>query len=184
VSEVVSLKVSDVDSERMMLRVEQGKGRKDRHAMLSPVLLGLLRDWYRIARPQGWLFPGQNPVAPMSTRQLTRACHAAAHMAEITKRVSPHTLRHSFATHLLEQNIDIRVIQVLLGHAKLDTHGALHTRCHQHDPRGHEPAGSPHAADGQEGQTQGRVARLTRNARGAFKAGGRGYFPRPWIGVA
>jgi integrase/recombinase XerD len=114
VSEVVSLKVSDIDSQRMMLRVEQGKGRKDRHAMLSPVLLELLRDWYRIAHPQGWLFPGQNPVAPMSTRQLTRACHAAAHMAEIAKRVSPHTLRHSFATHLLEQNIDIRVIQVLL----------------------------------------------------------------------
>jgi integrase/recombinase XerD len=117
VSEVVSLKVSDIDSERMMLRVEQGKGRKDRHAMLSLVLLELLRDWYRIARPQGWLFPGQNPANPMTTRQLTRACHAAAHMAEITKRVTPHTLRHSFATHLLEQNIDIRVIQVLLGRA-------------------------------------------------------------------
>ena len=127
VSEVVSLKVSDVDSERMMLRVEQGKGRKDRHAMLSPVLLGLLRDWYRLARPQGWLFPGQNPVSPMSTRQLARACHAAAHTAGITKRVSPHTLRHSFATHLLEQNIDIRVIQVLLGHAQLDT-TALYAR--------------------------------------------------------
>src|SRR3981081_3273271 len=121
VSEVVSLKVSDIDSERMMLRVEQGKGRKDRHAMLSPVLLELLRDWYPIARPQGWLFPGPNQVSPMSTRQLPRACHAAAHMAEITKRVSPHTLRHSFATHLLEQNIDIRVIQVTLGHAKLET---------------------------------------------------------------
>ena len=127
VCEVVALKVSDIDSERMMLRVEQGKGRKDRHAMLSPVLLALLRDWYRIARPPGWLFPGQNPVNPMTTRQLTRACHAAAQMAEITKRVTPHTLRHSFATHLLEQNIDIRVIQVLLGHAKLET-TALYTR--------------------------------------------------------
>jgi integrase/recombinase XerD len=127
VSEVVALKVSDIDSKRMMLRVEQGKGRKDRHAMLSPVLLELLRDWYRIARPQGWLFPGQNPANPMTTRQLTRACHATAHLAEITKRVTPHTLRHSFATHLLEQNIDIRVIQVLLGHAKLET-TALYTR--------------------------------------------------------
>ncbi len=127
VSEVVSLKVSDIDSKRMMLRVEQGKGHKDRYAMLSPVLLELLRDWYRIARPQGWLFPGQNPVNPMTTRQLTRACQAAAQMAEITKRVTPHTLRHSFATHLLEQNIDVRVIQVLLGHAKLET-TALYTR--------------------------------------------------------
>jgi site-specific recombinase XerD len=127
VSEVASLKVSDIDSKRMMLRVEQGKGRKDRHAMLSPLLLELLRDWWRIARPKAWLFPGRDPLQPMSTRQINRACHAAAHMAEITKRVSPHTLRHSFATHLLEQNIDIRVIQVLLGHAKLDT-TALYTR--------------------------------------------------------
>jgi len=126
VSEVVALKVSDIDSQRMMLRVEQGKGRKDRQAMLSPVLLNLLRDWYRIGRPQGWLFPGRDPVNPMTTRQLTRACHAAAQMAEITKRVSPHTLRHSFATHLLEQGIDVRVIQVLLGHAKLET-TALYT---------------------------------------------------------
>jgi len=126
VSEVVSLKVSDIDSKRMMLRVERGKGGKDRHAMLSPVLLELLRDWWRIAHPRGWLFPGQNPVNPMTTRQLTRACHAAAETAEIAKRVSMHTLRHSFATHLLEQNIDIRVIQVLLGHAKLDT-TALYT---------------------------------------------------------
>ena len=127
VSEVVALKVSDIDSKRMLIRVEQGKGRKDRHAMLSPQLLELLRDWYRIARPQVWLFPGQNPVNPLTTRQLNRAVHAAAHIAEINKRVTPHTLRHSFATHLLEQNIDIRVIQVLLGHAKLDT-TALYTR--------------------------------------------------------
>jgi site-specific recombinase XerD len=127
VSEVVALKVSDIDSKRMVIRIEQGKGHKDRYVMLSPHLLDLLRAWYKAARPQGWLFPGQNRVSPMSTRQLTRACHAAAHMAEIGKRVSPHTLRHSFATHLLEQNIDIRVIQVLLGHAKLDT-TALYTR--------------------------------------------------------
>ena len=127
ISEVVALKVSDIDSKRMMLRVEQGKGRKDRHAMLSPVLLDLLRDWWRIARPTAWFFPGRDPVQPMSTRQLTRACHAAADMAEIKKRVTPHTLRHSFATHLLEQNVDIRVIQVLLGHSKLET-TALYTR--------------------------------------------------------
>jgi integrase/recombinase XerD len=127
VSEVVALKVPDIDSKRMLLRIEQGKGRKDRFAMLSPQLLELLRDWWRIARPQVWLFPGQNPVNHLTTRQLNRAVHAAAHVAEITKRVTPHTLRHSFATHLLEQNIDIRVIQVLLGHAKLDT-TALYTR--------------------------------------------------------
>jgi integrase/recombinase XerD len=127
VSEVAALKVSDIDSERMMLRVDQGKGRKDRHAMLSPLLLELLRDWWRIARPKAWLFPGRDPVQPMTTRQLNRACHAAAQMAEISKRVTPHTLRHSFATHLLEQNVDIRVIQVLLGHSKLET-TALYTR--------------------------------------------------------
>lgn len=127
ISEVVALKVCDIDSKRMVIRVEQGKGRKDRYVMLSPHLLELLRAWYKAARPQGWLFAGRNPVQPMTTRQLNRACHAAAHMAEIGKRVSPHTLRHSFATHLLEQNIDIRVIQVLLGHAKLDT-TALYTR--------------------------------------------------------
>jgi len=133
VSEVVALKVSDIDSTRMLIRVEQGKGRKDRHAMLSPQLLELLRAWWRegkrrgVMLPQGWLFPGRNPVMPLSTRQLNRAVHAAAQAAEISKRVTPHTLRHSFATHLLEQDIDIRVIQVLLGHAKLET-TALYAR--------------------------------------------------------
>jgi integrase/recombinase XerD len=127
VSEVVALKVGDIDSERMLLRVEQGKGRKDRHAMLSPQLLEQLRAWWREGRrrgallPAGWLFPGRNPIEPLSTRQLNRAVHAAADAAGIKKRVSPHTLRHSFATHLLEQDTDIRVIQVLLGHAKFDT---------------------------------------------------------------
>jgi integrase/recombinase XerD len=126
-AEVISLKLSDIDSKRMLIRVEQGKGRKDRYVMLSPHLLNLLRVWWKAARPQGWLFPGRDPAQPMTTRQLNRGCHAAAQMAEINKRVSLHTLRHSFATHLLEQNIDVRVIQVLLGHAKLDT-TALYTR--------------------------------------------------------
>jgi len=120
-NEVVSLKVSDIDSKRMIIRVEQGKGRKDRYVMLSPHLLDLLRTWWKAARPQGWLFPGRDPAQPLTTRQLNRACHAAAQMAEVNKRVSLHTLRHSFATHLLEQNTDVRVIQVLLGHAKLET---------------------------------------------------------------
>jgi integrase/recombinase XerD len=126
-SEVVHLKVSDIDSQRMVIRVEQGKGKKDRYAMLSPALLELLRAWYRHARsqrmilPGGWLFPGQNPVNPLSTRQLNRAFHITLEAAGIDKRVSLHSLRHAFATHLLEQNEDIRVIQVLLGHKKLDT---------------------------------------------------------------
>jgi len=127
VSEVAALKVGDVDGQRMTLRIEQGKGQKDRYAMLSPVLLDLLRVWWRTARAEGkmlnggWLFPGLNPVNPLSTRQLSRIIHAAADAAQIDKRVSMHTLRHSFATHLLEQKVDIRVIQVLLGHKKLET---------------------------------------------------------------
>ena len=127
VGEVVALKVSDIDSQRMTLRVEQGKGRKDRYAMLSPVLLERLRCWWRVARAQGkmldggWLFPGLNPIEALGTRQLNRAIHDAAVLAGIDKRVSMHTLRHSFATHLLEQKVDIRVIQVMLGHKKLET---------------------------------------------------------------
>jgi site-specific recombinase XerD len=126
-SEVIALKVGDIDSQRMTLRVEQGKGRKDRYAMLSPVLLERLRAWWRVGHaqgkilPGGWLFPGLNPMDALTTRQLNRAIHAAAQTAQIDKRVSMHTLRHSFATHLLEQKVDIRVIQVLLGHKKLET---------------------------------------------------------------
>ena len=126
-SEVVALKISDIDSTRMTLRVVQGKGQKDRYAMLSPVLLAHLRSWWRYAHQQGlildggWLFPGQNPVNPLTAKQLNRACHAAAADAEIDKHIAMHTLRHSFATHLLEAKVDIRVIQVLLGHKKLET---------------------------------------------------------------
>ena len=106
-AEIVSLKVGDIDSQRMTLRVEQGKGGKDRYAMLSPVLLERLRAWWRVGHAQGkilrngWLFPGQDPVAPLTTRQLNRIVHTAAETAKIAKRVSTHTLRHSFATHLL-----------------------------------------------------------------------------------
>ncbi len=125
-SEVTHLKLADIDSERMIIRIEQGKGRRDRYAMLSPSLLELLRAWWRQAHAQGkmlqngWLFPGRNPVKPLSTRQLNRACKSAAAAAELDQRISMHTLRHSFATHLLEQKVDIRVIQVLLGHQKLE----------------------------------------------------------------
>lgn len=127
--EVVALKTTDIDSERMVLRVEQGKGHKDRYAMLPPLLLERLRDWWRYAKPLGivrdggWLFPSRigNPINAISPRQLNRAVHAAAKAAGIDKPVSMHTLRHCFATHLLEQKEDVRVIQVLLGHKKLET---------------------------------------------------------------
>jgi len=127
VSEVVSLKVSDIDSKRMALRVEQGKGSRDRYALLSPALLEHLRDWWRFANQQGqmfegsWLFPGLNPINHMTSRHLSRVCKQTANAAAIEKNVSMHTLRHSFATHLLEAKVDIRIIQVLLGHAQLNT---------------------------------------------------------------
>ena len=132
VSEVTALKVGDIDSQRMLLRVEQGKGHKDRYALLPPILLERLRIWWRHAHaagkilPGGYLFPGLDPIDSMSTRQLNRAVHEAAEAAHIDKRVSMHSLRHAFATHLLEQGENIRTIQVLLGHKKLET-TALYT---------------------------------------------------------
>jgi integrase/recombinase XerD len=126
VAEVSTLKISDIDSERMLLRVERGKGGQYRNAMLSGDLLTLLRQWWKAGRQQGvmhrdgWLFPGQHAGKPISTRQLHRIVVKAAHAAGIVKRVGPHTLRHSFATHLLEDGVGIRVIQALLGHAKLE----------------------------------------------------------------
>ncbi len=109
------LRVSDIDSKRMLIRVEMGKGRKDRHAMLSPQLLELLRTWWLQSRSKGWLFPGLDPLLPLTVRQLNRACHAAAEAAGLGSWVTPHTLRRSFATHLLESQIDVRVIPGAVG---------------------------------------------------------------------
>jgi len=132
-SEVASLKLTDIDRNRMVIRVEQGKGKKDRYVILSPILLEILHEWWRVARKKGWMSPAQPWLFPgyrgqhTSARQLHRIVRLAAGRAGITKRVGVHTLRHSFATHLLEQKTDIRVIQVLLGHKELDT-TALYTR--------------------------------------------------------
>ncbi|WP_234732339.1 tyrosine-type recombinase/integrase [Acidocella facilis] len=133
VAEVAALKVSDIDSERMLLRVERGKGGQYRNAMLSHDLLAVLRAWWKAGHQQGimhktgWLFPGEHPTKPISTRQLHRVVVEAARAAGLSKHAGPHTLRHSFATHLLEDGVDIRVIQVLLGHSKLEN-TALYTK--------------------------------------------------------
>ena len=126
ISEAATLEIGAIDGANRLLRII-GKGDKQRLVPLPAPLLDALRHLWRTHRHPRWLFPGRDPVQPMTTRQLNRACHAAAQLADINKRVSLHTLRHSFATHLLEQNTDIRVIQVLLGHAKLDN-TALYTR--------------------------------------------------------
>ena len=121
VSEAVSLKITDIDSERMIIRVEHGKGGKDRYVMLSARLLEILRSYWRVARPKYWLFPGQEASRPLNPVSLHRACRLAAAAAGLDKRVTVHTLRHSFATHLLESGTNIRIIQLLLGHSNLST---------------------------------------------------------------
>jgi site-specific recombinase XerD len=120
-AEVASLKLADIDSSRMVLRVEQGKGGKDRYVMLSPQLLGILRGYWRLARPSHWLFPGRDATRPLHPEGLHVACRCACTAAKLDKRVTVHTLRHSFATHLLEGGTDIRIIQSLLGHSNLQT---------------------------------------------------------------
>ncbi len=121
VSEVLGLKPADIDSDRMLIHVRQGKGRKDRMVMLSPTLLEELRYYVRWARPHHWLFPGANPAEHLHSRTLQRACQLTGEAAQISKRVTPHVLRHSFATHLLDAGTDLRVIQTLLGHASIRT---------------------------------------------------------------
>jgi site-specific recombinase XerD len=121
ISEVVALRVDDIDSKRMVLRIRQAKGRKDRYVMLSPRLLALLREYWKAARPTEWLFPGDIPGRPLTASTVHRVCVQAARDAGLGKHVTVHTLRHSFATHLLESGTDIRTIQVLLGHRNLKT---------------------------------------------------------------
>jgi len=125
--EAVRLKVADIDSVRMVIRIEHGKGGKDRYVMLSVQLLAILRAYWRLARPKHWLFPGQDTTKPINTDTLQAACRATRAAAGLTKPVTVHTLRHSFATHLLESGTDIRIIQALLGHANLAS-TALYTR--------------------------------------------------------
>jgi integrase/recombinase XerD len=139
VSEVASLRIDDIDSKRMVIRVRQGKGRKDRYVMLSPRLLDLLRLYWKAERPADWLFPGDIPGRPLVEESIRRICTRAAKAAGLDKHVTAHTLRHSFATHLLEAGTDIRTIQVLLGHRNLKT-TALYTHV---SPAAVEAAQSP-----------------------------------------
>jgi integrase/recombinase XerD len=120
-SETVGLKVANIDSSRMVIRVEHGKGGKDRYVMLSAQLLKILRIYWRLSRPKDWLFPGREESRPIDVQVLYSACRSAGKAAGLGKRVTVHTLRHSFATHLLENGTDIRIIQVLLGHNNLST---------------------------------------------------------------
>jgi integrase/recombinase XerD len=121
VSEVIHLKVADIDSQRMMLRVEQGKWQKDRYVMLSPKLLEILREYWTTARPKTWLFPGKLPGSPLTSTSVLMFCNQTCLRAGLKKSVTPHTLRHAFAVHLLENGTDLRTIQLLLGHRSLST---------------------------------------------------------------
>jgi site-specific recombinase XerD len=121
VSEATHLKVTDIDSQRMVIRVEQGKGQKDRYVMLSPRLLEELRTYWKRARPTPWLFPGDIPGRPITRDAVEQACDKARRLSGIDKPITPHSMRHAFATHLLESGTDVRRIQLLLGHRSLAT---------------------------------------------------------------
>lgn len=121
ISEAVSLKLTHIDSQRMVIRVEQGKGQKDRYTLLSPKLLEMFRNWWRVERPEEWLFPGGRPGTHIGKHTVEAACQKAHRLCGIPKPITPHSLRHAFATHLLESGTDVRTIQLLMGHRGLST---------------------------------------------------------------
>ena len=174
--EVVALKVTDIDSQRMTLRIEQGKGRKDRYAMLPPLLLERLRTWWRVARAQGkmldggWLFPGRDPLESLTTRQLNRAIHDAANAAGIDKRVSMHTLRHCFRHSSARTE------------GRHPRHPGAARAQEVGDDRALRPGGDRPAA--RSDQSAGEPALHVVHTRGALRSGARGYLPRPRVGLA
>jgi integrase/recombinase XerD len=174
VSEVVLLKIADIDSQRMVIRVEQGKGGKDRYVMLSPQLLRILRTYWRLARPKRWLFPGRDDERPPVPNVLHAACRSACAAAGLSKPMTVHTLRHTFATHLLESGADVRIIQVLPSPCQPRKHGALHPGRHQNDQQHAEPARSAPLGS--------RAARLS-GCHGSGSGGG-GYLPPPGRSVS
>jgi site-specific recombinase XerD len=191
--EVVRLKVKHIDSAQKVIRVEQSKSRKDRNVMLSPDTLDLLRQWWKTRRrgfdattpvEERWLFPGQRPGKPMTTRQLNRLFHEAAGAAGIRKGVTLHALRHSFATHLLERGTDIRVIQALLGHDKLDT-TARYARVATGMIAGIKSPLDLLSQPCKKQEEQERpAADVAAGGHVSPGTGGRGYLPRPRSGVA
>ena len=186
--EVVRLKVKHIDSAQMIIRVEQSKGQKDRLVMLSPETLALLEEWwplrtnkYDLGVPvqERWLFPGRRKGLHLTTRQLNRLFHEAADTAGITKAVNLHALRHSFATHLYDRGVDIRMIQALLGHTKSGDDGALCAGRHRPDHLDREPA-RPAQRTTQTGKKPDKdAADEVRGAHAPSSSGGRGYLPRP-----
>ena len=147
ISEAVRLTVSAIDSQRMVLRVAKGKGQKDRYVMLSPKLLAVLRHWWQVGRPRHWLFPGARPDTPVTRGTVGLACRLAAHRARLAKAVSPHSLRHAFAVHLLEAGTDLRTIQLLLGHRSRADDGAVPAGRDPHGVLDRESVGPAPAAD-------------------------------------
>jgi site-specific recombinase XerD len=121
ISEAVCLKTDDIDSQRMVVRVDQGKGQKDRYVMLSPTLLEILRSWWRMSKPRHWLFPGDFPDCHITRSAVELVCKETQRLSGIRKPITPHSLRHAFAVHLLESGTDVRTIQLLLGHRSLAT---------------------------------------------------------------